>query len=330
MIGIVSVLTSIFTFGISAAAEAPRIEPVPIIVQVTPFPGIGEDGTRIRCLTLHTGITIAGQDGFGGLSAFRIKNSKATLLSDSGLIFTADIQHNDRGFITGLTNVARGVLAKSDGSYFEDIRPDAEGLTLTPSGGVVSLEGNHRIAAFIDEGHIWRQGDILLSEKHQTLKRNKGYEALTRLKDGRLVAISEGIDRNGSARVQVRTPPGNEKKWILHQYRPAKDFSATEVDQDPLTGDLIILERAYSRLKGPRARLVRVPVEEISQPLWTGTELARFSFLHGIDNMEGMEVERGPDGTLMAHLVSDDNYNDVQRTVLMGFSIDETPECLGQ
>ena len=137
--------------------------------------------------------------------------------------------------------------------------------------------------------------------------------------------MAEGVGDVGVSPVWI----GNETDgWFKTSYRPAEEFNVTDVDIDPLTGDLIVLERAFSRMKGPRARLARVAASSLDQDLLVGRELTHLTFLQGVDNMEGIDVERNADGALIAHIMSDDNFNDIQRTVLIGISIDETPACL--
>jgi hypothetical protein len=50
-------------------------------------------------------------------------------------------------------------------------------------------------------------------------------------------------------------------------------------------------------------------------------ELAAFGPLSGIDNMEGLAVAPGPGGALTLWLVSDDNFNPPQRTILVALSL---------
>ena len=52
-----------------------------------------------------------------------------------------------------------------------------------------------------------------------------------------------------------------------------------------------------------------------------GEEVARLTMLHGIDNLEAMELRRSDDGRLLVYLMSDDNFNLVQRTVLMSWEV---------
>lgn len=42
-----------------------------------------------------------------------------------------------------------------------------------------------------------------------------------------------------------------------------------------------------------------------------------------IDNMEAVAVHEGPDGTTRITLVSDNNFNDWERTLLLEFSLPE-------
>ena len=49
------------------------------------------------------------------------------------------------------------------------------------------------------------------------------------------------------------------------------------------------------------------------------TLLARVSPPYTVDNMEGIAALRNKDGSIRLYLLSDDNLNKVQRTVLLAF-----------
>ena len=91
------------------------------------------------------------------------------------------------------------------------------------------------------------------------------------------------------------------------------------------TGDLFVLERAFSPLQGPRARLKRIDAARIGEAVLEGEEIARLGLLQGIDNIEGLSLVARTDGSLRAYLISDDNYSALQRTVLLTLAV--PPAC---
>jgi hypothetical protein len=69
-------------------------------------------------------------------------------------------------------------------------------------------------------------------------------------------------------------------------------------------------------------RIRRLPLREV-QPgtLLDGPALTFADMGQQIDNMEGMSVHRAADGALVLTLVSDDNFSQLQRTVLLQFTL---------
>lgn len=296
-------------------------------IRTTPFPGIDENGIQAGCITIRQGITLRGDtDGFGGLSAMHLERNSAIFLSDTGMVFTGPIERNEQSFVTKVPSARQWMLATAEGQVMGRPWTDAEGLSVDGTELLISFEGENRLQRYRRDEVQFQQEEVLRNFEDERLGKNSGMEALTRLQDGRLMVISEGTDRNGLALVMIATPTEEGWSWTEATYRPQKDFGVTEAAVDLQTHDLFVLERAYSKLKGPRARLVRVPVSAINDPVLAGTELTALNFLHGVDNMEGLVMERREDGSLIGHMISDDNYSDRQRTVIIGFEVDETTE----
>ena len=57
--------------------------------------------------------------------------------------------------------------------------------------------------------------------------------------------------------------------------------------------------------------------------LLEGTEIARISLPLTVDNFEGLGLRRDRDGRLLVYLISDDNFNPLQRTLLLMFRLSE-------
>jgi hypothetical protein len=54
-----------------------------------------------------------------------------------------------------------------------------------------------------------------------------------------------------------------------------------------------------------------------------GREIAEIRLPHAVDNMEGVAARRGADGETLIYLISDDNFNALQRTLLLMFALEE-------
>jgi hypothetical protein len=87
------------------------------------------------------------------------------------------------------------------------------------------------------------------------------------------------------------------------------------------------LERRFDLLFGPAMRFRRIATgaiqagAEIEAP-----ELVRLAPPLAIDNMEGISARRGGQGETLIYVISDNNFNLLQRNLLLLFELDETSE----
>ena len=147
---------------------------------------------------------------------------------------------------------------------------------------------------------------------------NGGVEALTPLADGRILMLAQGLKRDGGARAGWLIGPGGIEAL---GYRTAPRFLPTDAATLP-NGDVLVLSRHYSVLGGARARLERVPAEAIEAgATLQGTLVARFQHPLTVDNFEGVAVAEDDDGATLVYILSDDNFNFLQRTLLLLFRL---------
>ena len=294
------------------------LPPQAVDIRVTPFPALGEDQV-VGCTTIHTGMTLSGPDAFGGISSMEVRDNTLTLVTDNAKVFFLNIEQDDRGLITSVGSGTSIPITDETGTPLVGEASDSEGLVLEGETAIVSLERFHRVDLFSVMEDEWRTTETLLSRDDATLLNNSGFEALTRLADGRLMVISEGTDDNGWALAFISAHPSGRGPWTQHHYQSGSGTTVTDADVDPLTGDLFVLERGFAQMTGPRVRITRVAVGDVgtSDPM-EGRQLGQYNFFHGIDNMEGLKVSRNSNGELILHMMSDDNFSDLQRTVLMG------------
>ena len=140
-------------------------------------------------------------------------------------------------------------------------------------------------------------------------------EALARLPDGSLLALSEGAWEQDGLHSLVRV--GDDGAQLL-QYRCPQGFQPT--DADVAGGRLFVLERRISLLRGWQSRVVAVPLETLDDPAASaiqGQELAVISGAGLGENYEALSVEQTPDGAFRMLIVADDNFNEFQRTLLL-------------
>ncbi len=322
----------------------------PIVVHAQPMPrGVSGDriggDDRIGRLryraVLH--LTSASED-FGGFSGLSIAGRHLTAVSDQGHWLTAALELDQHGTVKGLQAARMGRLCDDDGAPVAWERRDAEEVQHLPGHGyLVSFERHHRIVLYAESenGATYPQpaagatrpsrasGAIAFDGVPQPFpfppgivatRRNKGMEAVALLPDGRLLTFAEDL----------RTIDDDIIGWIgrpdagdwRHLTLPGLgDFLPTGAAVLP-GGDLLLLVRNYSRETGNLIRLLLFEAASLTPGArLRPVELARIEPPATIDNMESVAVGTGPGGETLVYLLSDNNYNDDQRTLLMQFEL---------
>lgn len=301
---------------------------------------VGNEKVNFGALQFRGGVALSGSDGFGAFSGLAVSADGAGLLavSDTGRWFSAEIIR-ENGRISGVSNTVTGLLRNQEGVPLNQGRKwyaDAEGLTLSGGTAIVSFErqkGKLRSVdlagqGFLAPGMILPEGSVL-----NQVKGNRGIEAVAIPPQespfaGSLVAIGERI-----------LSGGNHSGWILNgdtslrfKIRRRGDFDITAADFLP-NGDLLLLERRFSLILGSAVRIRRIAAADFNPEqlaagiVLDGVDLMTADLTHQIDNMEGMAVRIDPDGTPVILLISDDNMNFFQRTLLLEFAL--RPEEFG-
>jgi hypothetical protein len=151
---------------------------------------------------------------------------------------------------------------------------------------------------------------------------NGGLEAMTRLADGRLLVLTESFEN----------AQGDYKGWIVAPsgfdaitYVPQDGFRPTDLATLP-GGDLVLLERRYRPALGVAVRLRRIAGASIRpQARLHGRELLHLESPLAVDNFEGLAVRAAPNSEALLYLISDDNFNFMQRTLLLQFRLGGEP-----
>lgn len=260
---------------------------------------------------------------FGGLSALHLNADGSRLLavSDSAYWVRAGLTWSDTGAPVALGGIDIAPILSPEGEALEGQAADSEAIAALGGGlYAVSFEREHRINVY-DLGADWSQLDGVAQplgapDGAQNFENNGGMEGLARLADGRLIA---GVEAPSN---------GARQLWILDDGR----WSRSELTAEPGFGltalathgaHVYVLERFWTRETGNRIRILRFNAAALDnaeriEPELLGTLTAGMS----VDNFEGLEIiER--DGQTVLLIVSDDNYSDRQRTLLMAFAVEE-------
>lgn len=259
-------------------------------------------------------------EDFGGISALTaLANGRFVGVSDAGTLIgfglTSDARI-DRPFIAPLPNT------QGPNATYRD--RDSEGIAFDPDSGQfwVSYEANHAIRRF--SRSFARSTGMVRPAEMQGWPDNKGAESFIRLTDGRFMVISESLEDDDTHQALLFSgdpvEPGTD---IAHfSYRPPAGYRVTDGAQLP-DGRLMILNRWVGLPNGFAAKLAVVDVGAIQRDRTIeGKVIASISAPLLIDNMEGIALTRDGDDTII-WLISDNNFNIFQRTLLMKFRLAE-------
>jgi hypothetical protein len=290
--------------------------------------------TRFGALEYRGGLVLTSSHGdFGGLSALRVMADGERFLSltDKGRWLRGRIVYRD-GRPVAIADAEMAAILGADGWPLAR-RGWYDTEALAEDGGIVyvAIERVNRIVRFdyARDGLQARGRPIAVLPGVKRLPHNKGLECLAivskelELKSGplagTLIAISErGLDARGN--LQGFLIRGRGDTFALKR---TDDFDVSDCAITP-RGELLVLERRFSWARGVAMRIRSVPLATVKPgALVDGRELIFADMGHEIDNMEGLAVHRAADGALVLTLISDDNFAQFQRTVLLQFTLAE-------
>lgn len=262
-----------------------------------------------------------GAGKFGGLSALHAQDNDHLLaLADNARLFRLTLQWDAKGQLVG-AKPDRGVLLLDENSQPPKSRArwDAEALTRGPDGWLVAYERDHRIEKYADDNGLPSGAPTPLPAPPglANLPRNQGIESLAVLPDGRLFALAEGEEKGGVHPAWL----WQDGHWQRLTYAAAPGMDPSDMAVLP-GGNVVVLERGFNLLFGFRSRLASLNLDEIRpgsqlqpQPLAT-LESPILS-----ENFEGLAVMPLQAGGIRIFLVSDNNFNAAQQTILAVFDL---------
>ncbi len=263
----------------------------------------------------------SGNNDFGGISALTaLPDGRFVGLSDAGTVIGFGLAGNeraDRPFIAPLPTPLSGKTNYKD--------RDTEGITYDPETGRfwISYEGRHAIRRFTPA--LARTDAKVTPEPMRKWRTNKGGETIIRMTDGRFIVLSESFNIPGGGYMGLLfsgdpVEPGTQMS--IFGYRPPIGYMPTDGTQLP-DGRLLILNRSISFPKGFAAKLVMVDPATIKKDAdISGEVIVTLAAPLLIDNMEGITTTQ-EDGRTIIWIISDNNFNAWQRTLLMKFALTE-------
>ena len=314
-LAILCTLVSCRSHGAAQATKARLVDLIPFELEPKD-PGRKQFGS----LTFISAFQLESKDErFGGLSGLSFgPDGKLYAVSDRGYWLSAKILSDANGALLDLVDWQIAPMLTPAKTPVSGSLADAEALALAPDGSfLVAFEGRHRIWRYDPPPRTIQSTPtpIALPAEISRAPRNGGIEGLTSLPDGRLLALTETFANSD----------GSFKGWLIDgvrfeelSYLPAKGFRVTDCAALK-NGDVLVLERSYVSFGIFSARLTLVDGKTIRPGgKLSGRELLRIEQPLVVENFEGLAVQQTPKGT-MIYLVSDDNYNPFQQTLLLQF-----------
>lgn len=308
---------------------------VPVTAEVTAKPIAAFDPRRpaerrFGALSFRSGLELSSRTaGFGGLSGLWRDPVRPHILAitDQGQWFEADIAYRE-GRLEGLTSARMAPILGPDGVPLRGTPSyDCEALAMSGGTAFVGIERVHRVLRFdfAGAGVLARGEPIALPDEVRRQPRNDGLEALCIAPPGHPHAGA----LIGFAEAAVSGDADPSPAWVLtgperfaFRVGRSREFNVTDACFLP-GGELLLLERSFSLSKGVGCRIRRIARDAIRpEATLDGEVLLEADTEYEIDNMEGLAIHRdAASGETVLTLISDDNFNPLQRTLLLEFTL---------
>lgn len=290
--------------GPAEAVSALRLTATPIEIPADELSGLRPLGA-VRLSATHP--------AFGGFSGLMVEGERLLAVTDAGWLLEARVPDGD-----ALRIRAAGLfpLPGESGSGPKSTS-DAESLARSGEFLAIGFERDHRVE-LVANGRI---AAAIRDARFAPMPSNSALEALAALPDGRLIAIGEAA-LDDAFPMFLLGPGGAVHASRLPQIG-RHEVTGADIGPD---GRLYLLRRDWNPIGGISVRIERYGLDPAGLPRPDTREtLAAFENASGIDNMEGIAVWRAAGGETRLAILSDDNFNPVQRTVLLQFAVLGSP-----
>jgi len=312
-------------------------EPVPLTLRAVPLNPKAPQQTKVGELFYLGGFELIGKHfDFGGLSSLAVADDESHFIAMTdranwvcGQLLTGP----NRRFL-GMENVWVAPLKPVPGFKMKaKVDTDSEALAITPDrrSAFVSFEGEHRVWRYdiadpdnlcsVAQSHAQA---VDMPEALIDLPVNGGVESLTVLENGDLLAIGEDRESDLDAQPAWLLSPGTDTDGEAVAakdltYPAPKPYQPTDIQA--ANGGIFILHRHFSVLSGISGHVAWMawPDGEVAETLPIAHVLATLTPPLSIDNFEGISALPDGQGGYVIYIVSDDNFADYQRTLMLKF-----------
>jgi hypothetical protein len=316
-----------------AAPSKPRPGEAPVRIEIRAqaikfFDYNNTDQSRFGMLEFRGGLQLTSSyPEFGGLSAIRVApdGSRFVALSDQGRWLRGRIVYSGSA-PAGIADAEMAPMLDWTGNplaargWFDTESIAQDGGTL-----YVGIERVNRIVKFdYGKNGLFARGEpVPVPPGVKTLPNNLGLESLVVIPKGMplagtLIAISErGLDAAGNLK-GFRIGGSSPGEFSVKR---SDDFDVSDSAITP-AGNLLILERRFSWARGLGIRIRSIALASLRAGVVAdGPIIFMADFAQQVDNMEGLSVHRTANGETVLTLISDNNFSDLQRTILLQFTL---------
>jgi hypothetical protein len=293
-----------------------------IAVTATPVPLNATDTqqTEVDSLQFVAGFELTSPaPEWGGYSGMVMSHdgSRIVAVSDVGHWLQLELTHDADGKLTGVGAAQIEPLLDEAGQPVSGKEwSDAEAVAAVSGGSyIVAFERNHRLWRYASvEGIPGGVAEAIQAPSEiSALPENSGVEALLADDSGALTLVAEGGAADGTSRGWRQRQQG--AAWQTLRIERSDGFEPTDLAAAG-EGRLALLERRYTEQDGPAARVSLLPSGPSEGPQAAYT-LAILRLPLSVDNFECIAVRPGPDNSRYIYLLSDNNQNPLQRTLLL-------------
>lgn len=320
-------------FAIAALTLCVPARAEPITIDASPiraFDAADPERSKFGRLEFLGGLVLrSSASQFGGFSGLRISDTgRLRAITDRGYVLTGDMIDEGGGRPVRIEGADLSPIPATNGRTMPETRDfDTEALEIAGSQAWIATERTHRLFRFdVDgDGALSDPRPVALPKATAQLRRNAGIEAIARIPElhadaGALLLVAEA-GRTDTADHPAWVVGGKGKGYAL-SIANRDGFAVTDLVALPGDQHFAMLERRY---RPPFSLAVRVRLIAAADlragAVVDGEVLIEASLAQEIDNLEGIAAGRAADGRTVLTLISDDNFNTLQRTILLRFAL---------
>jgi hypothetical protein len=316
-----------FYFAGPALGSGP-VTPLAVETRALPLSSADAEVDRVGRLKFLGAVQLVAKDArFGGLSAMLWEPGCNRLLavSDAGTWFVLEPKERD-GRLEGIANAwIAPVLAPDGRPPISKRAADAEALARLADGSSwVFYEQDHRgerfaaISACRPDSLAQAADRVWVPPMSANWPENGGLEAVAGSGSELRIALEAVPGPDGGKLGLVGRPDG-----VLSRFSWMAPEGHQPTAMEPLEADgsrVLVLHRKFSPLEGVSAILTEAEIPTGAEGRVVPKEIARLRAPVLVDNMEALAVRREGERRFV-YLASDDNFNPLQRTLLMKFEL---------